>query len=226
MSYNLIHVLIGFLIICTFNNDPKTKRKLSVDNEYDWVLQKDEDGIKIFLRKMPNTISREFKCVTTLKTSLDGAVALIQDADAGKDWIQRAKIFKRLKTISDREWITYTEIEIPWPFENRDLITRNTIRQDSINKTVTISLIGDPDYIKEKDGITRMQKSEGKWIFRPLKDKIEATYTIYSDRSKTLIPHSIITPIIVNGLHDSIKKMRNLVEKEKYRSMSLSYIKN
>ena len=217
--------VLGLANISAISSDPVTEG--NTNNDYAFHLEKDEDGIKVYVRKMKTIKTREFKAVLTVNSTLDGIVALIKDESAGKEWIQRLNYFKSIKTVNDKIWYTYSEIDIPWPFDDRDLITRNTITQDSITKIVTVTLVSEPRFIAEKEDLVRMQKSEGAWILKPLGNgKVEVTYTIYSEPVKVIIPPSFILPFIVNGIHESVDKLRTIVERDKYQKTSFSYIKS
>lgn len=193
--------------------------------ENGWELQKDEDGIQIFSRTLPGSKLKQRKGTAIINSDINGVVALIKDAEAGPLWIDRMIDFKSLKIVSEKEWYTYSELEIPWPFENRDLITQNVISQDPKTRTVTITLTSFPKFIPVKEGKVRMGESEGSWTIEPLgKEQVKITYLMWSEAGKFTFPQAFITPIVVNSIHSTIKNMKKLLESEKYKNVKLPFL--
>ena len=120
------------------------------------------------------------------------------------------KVSKTLKQINSKEKYIYLEVQAPWPLENRDI----AIYQKTIitNKGVKISLIGKPNYIANKDGITRIEEAKGTWVFIPLENnKIRVSYQFMADPGLN-IPNGIINLFIVEGPYTTLINLKSIVE--------------
>jgi hypothetical protein len=130
----------------------------------EWQLERNKNGIEVYTR---NQTHLQVKSVISINAPLSGMVALIKDDQAATQWIDRMSAFENIRTVNDQEWYTYGEIAIPWPFKNRDVISRNQISQDAETGDVVITIVSVPDYMAEKPGKSRIGQSEASWTFRP-----------------------------------------------------------
>jgi hypothetical protein len=150
----------------------------------------------------------------------------LYDSEGATEWINRMKIFKDLKVINDTVWYTYSEVEIPFPFKNKDFITKNVISQDKKTKIVTIAIKSVPDFIPEKEGKSRIRKSEGFWQFKPVGlGKTEITYTFYAEQDGSL-PAWLVNPIVVNSVYDTMLGLQKMYGKKQYQEAKMSFVSN
>jgi hypothetical protein len=185
--------------------------------EDDWVLQKEQDGIRIYTRKFGNKNFRQIKTVMQVPVSPEVMAAVIRDSEGAIHWVDRAKIFRDIKVVSPTEWYTYTEVEIPFPFRNKDIVTRNQLQTDEVAKTATVSIKSLPDFIPTQKGKDRIQKSEGTWTFRELKtNQTEITYLIFAEPDG-ILPQWIVTPLVVGSIFKTMKNLEQVCLKEKYK---------
>ncbi|HYG38516.1 MAG TPA: hypothetical protein VD908_07860, partial [Cytophagales bacterium] len=56
-------------------------------------------------------------------------------------------------------------------------------------------------------------------------NKSKLTYLMWSEPGKFVIPQSIITPIVVNSIHATMKSMKEILKKDKYKNADMSYLK-
>ena len=111
----------------------------------DFALDKDKNGIKVYTRKIEGSSLKEFKGVTSIKTSLTSLVALMDDTDALTKWLHNCSAAKLVQSMNYYERITYTVINAPWPVSDRDTVSYSKIVQDPKSKVITIYLKGMAD---------------------------------------------------------------------------------
>jgi hypothetical protein len=178
-----------------------------------WKLAKDSDGIQVYIRRMEDTGYRQLKAEAFLDRNLEGCVRLIRDAKAGTEWIHRMIVFEDLGAVNDTTWYTYGEITIPWPFQNKDLISRNTLSRNRSTGAVDITLESMPTHLPEKEGIKRIRQSEGKWRFEPQSSqKTKVIYTVYAEQDDFL-PDWLVSRVVVASIHKTISQMQVQVSK-------------
>jgi hypothetical protein len=191
--------------------------------EATWTLQKEKSGVSVYKRPFKKKKGKETKAVMEVEASVASLVALVKDSEAGPQWLSRINVFKTFEELSPAEWYTYAEASLPFPYTNRDLITLNSIWQDSLSKTVRVYLKGDWKKLPEKEGLVRIKEAEGFWQFRPINaQKTEVVYQFYAEPHLDL-PAWIKDPIIANGLITTMKNMRQQVAKSKYQKVKSIY---
>jgi hypothetical protein len=132
----------------------------------DWELELDEESIQIYTRNAKESNFKEFKGVTTLKTSLNSIVSLLEDADACKQWVYKCINEKTLKIISPYERYDYL-VSDGSPLSNRDSIVHIIRTQDIESRTVTFKITGVPDFIPEKQDMVRVPMINESWTLKP-----------------------------------------------------------
>lgn len=204
-----------FLILLVFNS--------SCFAQADWVLAKDKDGIKVFLRNYKNGRLKEFKATTTCKATLPQLLSVFQDVENSKSWMADIKKSTLLKSISGSDCYKYFEISVPFPLKNRDVIYHEKIKQEH-NKAVHIILKSVSDYSEDKHGLVRMTESEGLWTFQPKGGgDIEITYQLYADPEG--IPSWVVNLLMVDGPLLTLKNLKEEVKKDAYQHKKFAFIK-
>jgi hypothetical protein len=192
----------------------------------DWALRRESDGIKVYTRKSPGATVKEVRVTGVFTNSLSSIVSLLQDKESHPSWIYHCKSAKELKHVHNLEQYCYQEIELPWPCEDRDMVTNYKIQQDSSTKAITIYVTGVPDYIPEVPGLVRIRKVSAKWMIRPRPDKkVDVEYVVNVDPGGN-IPAWLINMGVTEGPYDSLIKMKAKLQEKKYAQATLSYIKN
>jgi hypothetical protein len=196
----------------------------SATPEKKWKLIKNKGGISVYARKYKDTKHRELKAFTVFEASLSSLVAIIKDDQAVPKWINRMKSFKNIHTISEKQWYTYAEISLPFPYYNRDLISLNTLKQNDDTGIIVINIESKPSYLAEKRKKVRMKNAAGQWRFKPLGNgRVLVSYQFYAEPNLGL-PTWIINPLATKGVWNTLKKFREMAKKPKYQQVKLPYI--
>jgi hypothetical protein len=208
-------VLIFFLFIITIS--------FSANDSGSWVLRKNKNGIAIYTRYEDGFSIKELRLVDTVQSSLSGIVGLLLDTKNYTSWVYHCSESKTLKLINDQEEYDYELISVPWPFNDRDLISDSKISQDSSTKTVTINTVAAPGYIPDVDGVVRIKQFNSVYILTKLAGgKIKIDYTVYADPGGN-IPVWLINANIVSGPYNTFFSMNERLSQ--YQSASFSFIK-
>jgi ribosome-associated toxin RatA of RatAB toxin-antitoxin module len=179
--------------------------------ENGWELRKNKNGIKVYTRKIKNSNLVEFKAITTLNTSLQKAIKIIDDVASYPEWMANLQQSKTIKKISDTERYDYYEIIVPWPFENRDMLVsvKSLFPQNNI---IHLELINHPEYIPVQQNKVRIEKAKGSWNILSIDERTtKITYQLYSDPGGN-IPAWIINLLIVDGPYETLMNLKELVK--------------
>lgn len=209
MNYmkNLQLLSIAFLLFCS----------VQINAQSAWILEKNENGIKVYTRIVAGSSLKEYKGETNIATTLSALLAVFDDINAATQWVHNCTSAKRLKVIDKFEGYNYYVITAPWPVSDRDLINHYKITQNTETKTITITLTGKKDYIAETDNV-RVPKLTGTWQFIPQPNKtINIVYQVHSDSGGS-VPSSISNAFVVDIPFNTLTNLKKMVLISKYKT--------
>ncbi len=176
-----------------------------------WQLVKDEDGIKVYTRRLDNEKFKEVKANFELKGSADQLIGILQNVSHQKDWsfgTKRAYLISR----KNKDTITYySEISLPWPLSNRDLVIQLSFRKDTINKILHIQAKSIPGILPDKPSLVRVPYSLATWVVNILPDKqLKVQYT-FSTNPGGILPAWLVNYAASVGPYNSFHKLKNVI---------------
>ena len=178
----------------------------------EWKLEKEEDGVKVFTRKVEGYAIKEYKATITLNTTINKLINLLKDHSNLKNWFVKCPISKRLKKISDNEYFVYFLNDAPWPISDRDNITKMTFELLE-NGTQLVHLKCVPDYLPKQPNIVRLPRMHAKWIFEPKADGfVKVTQQVLADLGGK-IPGWLINFAIVDAPFETLCNLRKEIGK-------------
>ncbi|BCS99028.1 cyclase [Desulfoluna limicola] len=190
-----------------------------------WTKVRDRNGIVVYNRSIPDIAFKEFKAEVTLKATLSTVVAVINDIDAGVDWVENVDEMRLLERVSELEHYTYTYSKAPWPVSDRDAVVHNQTHQDPRSLVVTIDQQSVPDKIPHKKGIVRVPSIEAEWGLIPMgPEETRIVYRVLSDPGGR-IPSWLVNTVSVSQPYNTMRGLREMAGEKKYQ-VDLDYIQN
>jgi hypothetical protein len=179
-----------------------------------WEVVKNSDGVITYVRWLHNsdgTKTRERKGDMQVGCSLKKTIDVLTDPAETKKWMSGVSENYLLSKTNPSEWYTYTLYHIPWPFNNRDLVSAFSMNTNPVNKTVIIKIDSKADHIPAKPGIERLKDYNAIWTITetsPQKVRI-----VFSARSNTppMFPRYIQDPVIEKMFHNNLVRLRKLL---------------
>src|SRR6185312_17431798 len=192
----------------------------------DWELKKDQDGIKVFSASVPNSNIKAVKVECMLTASPSQLVALLLDTKAHEQWVYSTKISYLVKKVSDLEQIYYSEIKMPWPITNRDVLVDFKITQDTMSRVISVNATAVSGYIPVKDGIIRVLLSKVNWSVTPVgNNQLKIEYTAQADPGGS-VPAWVVNMFCDKGPFETFKKLRTMLASGDYKNVHLKFIKD
>ncbi len=200
--------------------------QFSATCQEDWNLKKDKNGIQVFTRKSKLFKFDEIKVEATLNGNLSQLAAVLLDVNDHPTWVYKTIEAKLLKTVSPSEIYYYTQVECPWPFENRDLAVHMTISQNPATKLLTMEMKHAADAVPEKKGLVRVKYSTVTWLVTPINNKqIKIDYQIEVNPSGSL-PAWLLNMFISKGPYQSFMNLRERILLPQYAQAKFGFIVN
>lgn len=189
-----------------------------------WKLKTESNGIKIYMRSVPNSAVKALKVECNINASATQLVAVILDLDACDEWVYHSKSNILIKRVSPAELFYYSEVEVPWPAENRDFIAHLIVSQNSKTKVVTVDAPCDPDMLPKKKDIVRIPRSSGRWVITPVgKNLLHIEYELAVDPGGS-IPAWLINMFATKGPLETFRKLKQQVLKPAYKNAHFDFI--
>jgi hypothetical protein len=190
--------------------------QIPVKCQDDWTIRKDKNGIKVSSRKVKNYKFDELKVECVFEGRISQLASVLYDVNKQYQWVYKTTKSQLLKELSTSDVFFYTEIECPWPFDNRDLVVHMQMKQDPGNKVLTIEAKNVNDYLPEKKGIVRVKYSSAVWTVTPLNShQFKIDYRIQIDLGDG-VPAWLINLFSVNGPYDSFSNLKEKIKQPQY----------
>ena len=197
--------LAGLVLFSTFAS--------SAIGQYNWKLSKDEDGIKVYQSEGKNSKFKSIKVECTLEGTYDKLMAILNDVANLKKWVYNNVNSSILQRVSANEFYYYSETHLPWPMTNRDAIIHLKMNKDSLNRFLSISAVGVPGYIPEKNGMVRVPRSDISWyVTMPSAKTISIVYIFDAEPGGSL-PAWVVNMFTDKGPYESFKKLSELLKR-------------
>jgi ribosome-associated toxin RatA of RatAB toxin-antitoxin module len=189
----------------------------------DWELRKDDDGIKVFTRKVPGSEILEYKAESVMEGKLSEFVAVVKDVESYDELLGHAKNIQLIES-NDTFHIHYLVTDLPWPVTDRDAVYSSTYRQNYDTKIVRVDIKLEQGYIEEKEEYVRMKSVKGYWLFCPLDYRhVEVIQQIHAEPGGS-IPDWLINSFLVDTPLSDFKSLRERVKLEKYKGRKFDFL--
>ena len=176
----------------------------------EWELQRDESGITVFTRPVPNSGIREFKGIANVNHSTKAILALLRDSDRFKTWFPNtpeSKLVQRDGNVS----IQYSVMDAPWPVSDRDNVLRSVTHRDEASGRIEIQVAAAPEAYPEQPERVRVKKAKGSWTLEPLGDsQTRVTFQMHLDPGGG-IPEWLTNARVVESPFEALTNMRAIL---------------
>ena len=149
----------------------------------DWVLKKDKNQIKIYLRKLDYN-SQQYRAETIVEADINLVSSHILDFNNSFKWMYKLKSSEILSKKSDSLFYVYFTVKMNWPLKNRDLVS-DVIVSKTENKII-IELNSVPGHIEINPNFERIKDTKSVW-------KLE-----YLTKNKTIV--SLQSYAVIEGI--------------------------
>ncbi|WMX16587.1 MULTISPECIES: hypothetical protein [unclassified Aureispira] len=175
-----------------------------------WKVAKEKNGVKIETRFIDGWSIKEYRATVYIKTTLEKAVEAYRDPVQRKAFMARSIEVSNLKENSKTDIITYNLGNAPWPVADRDNITHSVFTKTGNQVKVTMKSL--PDYIPKKDGIVRVPRSKGYWLFIDQGNGIiKVVQQSVADLGGS-VPDWLVNSTIVEGPYDVLLALKRMLE--------------
>lgn len=203
-------LLLGFLVLLTSSSTYDESFPAWSAGESSWELVENTEGIKIYMRWVDITDKvkvRERKAEIMVHCKLEAAVSQLTDVNKIPQWMSGAKNVSILHRESPSKWFTYILFGLPWPFNDRELITLSTISYNAAHDKALLQMRSTDESYPPARGVERLTHYKASWeLFQVTPNLVKMTFVAHSE-DPPAFPRCIQDPVIKKVF---LKNMSNL----------------
>jgi len=177
----------------------------------EWKVAKQSGDIQVSYRliMVGDTLeTREMRVSFSVDTDPDAIVKMFNDAHNFSEWsagIEHCEILE----LDSNSWIMYNLYDVPWPFKQRDLITKYEMLKSG--STTKLIMTGKPDKLPIYEDIMRMKLYEGYWSFRRMENGLTHVEFHTISFTNPIIPRFLQDPVLQKTFIKSMNKLKELL---------------
>lgn len=199
---------------------------LAASADVGWKLVNRNDGVFVYMARMPNERLKTFRGVTTIDLDdFDAIAAFMDDYEFVTSWLHMVSTIDNIARTTPDDRLVYVTTRLPWPVNNRDAVLHVGLTQDPETYAVRMPMVDVPGVLPEKEGYVRMLKFDGYFMFQPLeKGRVVVTLQVILDPGG-YIPDWMANLILMDIPYYSLKKLRAVANDPRFRDHHLNYFK-
>ncbi|MFV3388185.1 START domain-containing protein [Pseudomonas sp. NY15364] len=178
--------------------------------ERQWQLEREEDGVSVYLADVPGSKYKAYRGVVTIKGDLAALQAAQEDVAGSCSWLFSCQEQRLLESKGDVSEL-YTRFEMPWPVKARDSVIQVTTRTDA-DGGVTRLLKAVPERLPEEKDFVRVRRVDGEWHLKPLgQGEVKVTYEVHTEPGGS-VPSWLANSFVVDAPLQTLQGLRTKVE--------------
>ncbi len=190
---------------------------VSAEESEEWLLRRDEDGIRVYVRSVPDTRFRAYRAEMTVTTRMQTLAAILTDIDAAREWIHFTAEAELVQAIDPTTVVVRFYSDLPWPAADRDSVTLNRVSQDPETRAVRFTIDSRPDDAPQSEDYIRIRVMNGYWELTPNGDgSIHIVYSLSSDPGGS-VPAWLVNASIVEQPYRTLRNLRRMIADPRYR---------
>lgn len=202
----------------------QAEQEASSPGAFDWRLEREEDGIRVFTRAVEDSPYRAVRATMELDVAVSALVALVMDTDACPEWAAFCKEAFIVEPVSETEAWIYTHNDMPWPVTDRDAVSHVRWYRDLESGAVWMDAIADPEHMPEERGRVRLRDAVSSWRFAPLAHgTVEVSTEAHVDPAGP-VPAWITNRLLVDAPLETMQKMRAVLATGRYDDASPDFL--
>lgn len=180
--------------------------QFSFGQQEDCDLKRDTDGIKVYTCEEANERFKSLRAEFVLENvKMEDLKNFLWDVNNYVTWQYNMIVAERLSSSGNEEMTYRSEIDAPWPVENRELVVKVTMQQE---KNMMKFFIKNTPYNKTpKEDVVRVPYFEASWTVVPDGTSLKVTYTLRIDPGGS-VPPFLVNIAMAEGPYVSFKKLK------------------
>lgn len=160
--------------------------------QHEWKYVAGREGIRVYAKSLPHSKVKAMKAECALDARVNEVITLLMDVQAAEKWVCHTKSCRLVRSVSENELFYHTEVNLPWPLDNRDFVTHLKVIRDPESEVVKVDAPAVPGMVPVRSGVVRINRSLNQWVIRPLPgNKVWVEYTLQVDPGGHIPAHVV-----------------------------------
>jgi hypothetical protein len=187
---------------------------MRLDSTPEWVLRRDEEGIRSYEKKQEGTPLLSFKAEGEIDAPIDLVLSILLDAERADEWISHLSESVLVRWIeAPREFVQLSRFDIPWPVKDRVFVSRIALEVDPETFEAVIVYLPADDLVEPRDAILG-SATGSRFVLRPIDGGRRTDFVgIGVADPKGAIPSWIVNWAGGSWPHQTIEALRKQVRK-------------
>ena len=194
--------LIYFLLFLSCSN-------VIASEQEDWNLRIQQDGIKVYTKKMADSRIDAFKATTMISAKYERVKEVILDYPNYPKWYQDYKTGEILEQLNQDKIIVRFVIDAPFPIKDRDSVNRVSVQQT--DEHIKVRLESAPTFIPPNNKQIRMTVSSGQWTLEKEGNQTRVTLEYHAD-PEIPVPSWVSNRYVVQGPAKSLSSLKKRLQ--------------
>jgi len=181
--------------------------------QYNWKLEKDKNGIRVYLSDVAGVDFKAIKVECTFTGTYTRLISILSNVPKFPNWIFNNKSSHLVKQNTPLDFIYYAETRMPWPVTNRDEVIHMRVRTDSLPRFLTITGNGESNLVPKIPGRVRVTHYKASWrVTMPTAQSIHIIYFLELDPGGS-IPAWIANSVAEKGPYETFVRLAEQLKK-------------
>jgi hypothetical protein len=188
-------------------------------------LKKDKNGIQVYTRSVDGYSYKAIRSVVHLEeTRLSSVVSLIRNSKDCPGWSDSCVSATIIEWVSELENYVHTITDLPWPVQDRDMVSHVIWQQDPETLVVTMQGNATRGKLEENEGVVRLTEAQINWELTALENSVVKVVLEAHINPASLLPSWITNMLLVDSPYSSMVGLRERVKLKSYQEVELAYI--
>ncbi len=210
-------LLFTIFTLVTSSATIDSRRVLILEKESSWELLEHSDGVKIYFRWIDISDKirvRERKAEIMVHNSLEKSLEAITEAKEVSVWMSGIKKIMILHRENPFKWYTYSLYGLPWPFNDREMITLNVLSYSAKKDRILMNMQSSDESYPPAKGVERLTHYKASWELICIKpDLVKMTFIARSE-DPPAFPRCIQDPVIKRVFHKNMVSLIKMLNHE------------
>lgn len=193
----------------------------SANESAGWKFMHEKEQVKVYTRDNPKLKFKDLLIVPKIDCRPDALLGLLSDVEEQSNYVFGCLDSKLLQALGSNEKQFYQRLYMPWPFSNRDAIYRQKVWVDKTAKLIRIESTSEAAALPEVKDLVRIPFYHSVWEITYNDSSISKARFMLQVDPGGQVPAWLVNMFIDQGPISSVKRIRELVKQEPYRSMQL-----
>ena len=203
-------------------NDLDVPGDLIHPDDPDWELQKDENGIQVFFKKVPGSDIKAFMGKTVMSASASSILKAMQTDATCVEWIEGCVRAETLEGALFDNFYQYGVNHLPWPANDRDYVIHITTSATPNNELIKLRLDA-VEGIVPKTGNVRLTKMNIRYYLTPIDSSTTEMVWVQHTEPGGYIPGWLVNMLLLDIPFRSLTKLEQVANLPDYREVEFVY---